>query len=124
MSESVEPIGVEHVVLLRVKEEASLKEIDDFENATRSLTKIPGVESVTVGRTFAESWMDDRRGGYTHALRVYLKSKEDLLVYQDHPFHVDVKKKFIIPIVDSKSSGAIPPILAIDWESHITLSDK
>mmetsp|Transcript_15709 Transcript_15709/g.28573 ORF Transcript_15709/g.28573 Transcript_15709/m.28573 type:complete len:117 (-) Transcript_15709:1421-1771(-) len=100
--------GVDHVVLLKVKEGTTEDEIQRLFEGIRSLNVIPGVVSVTVGPTFCESWMSDRRGGYTHALRIRLASKEALHVYQNHELHAKVIRECIKPILE------IPP-MALDW---------
>ena len=67
---------IEHVVLMKVKASADDEDIKKLVEAVNSLRTIPGVMSITVGPTFAEEWMPDRRDGYTHALSVRLQSKE------------------------------------------------
>ena len=105
--------GVDHVVLLKVKKGTTKSQIQTFNKGIQSLHTIPGVTSVTVGETFAEQWMADRRDGYTLGLRVRLESKEALKSYQDHELHNKVKEDYIAPIVESA--------LAVDWESPLTL---
>ena len=112
--------GVEHVVLLRFKGDTTKEDVDNFVSASKSLLNIPGVLSITVGSSFvSSSWMEDRRRGYTHALRIRLRSKEDLRVYDQHPIHLDVKKNALLPLLDLSNSNTSPPVLAIDWESEV-----
>lgn len=108
--------GVEHVVLLKVKQGTSKKQIQKFKEGINSLSVIPGVVSVSVGETFVERWMADRRGGYTHALAVRLDSKEALKKYQDHELHTQVKEECIAPIAESA--------IAVDWESPLTFGSS
>jgi len=117
--------GVEHVVLLRFKVEATKEDIDNFVAASKKLLEIPGVISITVGSSFVDSsWMDDRRGSYTHALRVRLQSKEDLRIYDKHPIHIEVKKNALLPLLDfNNESFDRPPVLAIDWESEVMIKE-
>ena len=120
----MEEHGVEHIVLLRFGASCTKTDFDTFIEASKGLIKIPGVVSISVGTSFVDmAWMSDRRGGYTHALRVRLKSKADLRVYDTHPIHVDAKKKFL-PLLDSTNSNNGPPILAIDWESEVIHSEE
>lgn len=105
--------GVDHVVLLKVKKGTSKSQIKKFKEGIESLHTIPGVTSVTVGETFAERWMADRRDGYTLGLRVRLESKKALKLYQHHELHTKVKEECIAPIMESA--------LAVDWESPLTL---
>lgn len=67
---------IEHIVLLKAKSDASDEDIKKLVEGTHSLRAIPGVISITVGPTFAEEWMPDRRNGHTHTLSVRLESKE------------------------------------------------
>eukprot|EP00984_Skeletonema_dohrnii_P015095 scaffold6461_cov101-Skeletonema_dohrnii-CCMP3373.AAC.1 len=105
---------IEHIVLLKVKPEASDEDIKKLIEGAQSLRTIPGVISITVGSTFAEEWMPDRRNGHTHTLSCRLQSKEALRVYQDHPLHAQVKKECMLPVL------AGPP-MAVDYESVVVL---
>lgn len=105
--------GVEHIVLLRVKPGTTKSQIKKFKEGIETLHTIPGVTSVTVGETFAERWMQDRRDGYTLGLRVRLESKKALQSYQDDELHTKVKQECIAPIAESA--------VAVDWESPLVL---
>lgn len=52
---------VEHIVLLKFKDDSREEDIQRFYDGVTSLKAIPGVLSITVGKTFCESWMPDRR---------------------------------------------------------------
>ncbi len=108
---------IEHVVLLKVKSNASDDELKAFVEGVQSLKAIPGVISITVGSTFVEEWMPDRRNGHTHTLSCRLESKDALRIYQDHPLHEKVKKESIVPILAG-------PLLAVDYESVVVLGDS
>jgi hypothetical protein len=54
---------IDHIVLLKVRKDATDDEIGRMRQATLSLKAIPGVISITVGATFVEEWMADRRNG-------------------------------------------------------------
>jgi hypothetical protein len=54
---------IDHIVLLKVRDDASEEDIEKMRQGVLSLKAIPGVLTVTVGRTFAEEWMPDRRNG-------------------------------------------------------------
>ena len=108
---------IEHIVLLKVKPDTTDDDVKKLIEGAQSLKRIPGVISITVGSTFAEEWMPDRRNGHTHTLSVRLQSKDALKVYQDHPFHSQVKKECMLPIL------AEPPV-AVDYESVVVLSDS
>lgn len=47
-----------------------------------------------------------RHKGYTHCLLVRLKDQASLAVYQDHPAHLALKKRLLMPNVDSVLAGA------------------
>ena len=100
---------MDHVVLLKVKPGATEAEIQNLIDGAKSLVAVPGVESVSVGPTFVEEWMSDRRAGITHAISVRLQSKDALRSYQDHPLHVSVRDTIFKPLLTG------PPI-AVDWE--------
>jgi hypothetical protein len=54
---------IDHIVLLKVRDDASEGDIEKMRQGVLSLKAIPGVLTVTVGKTFAEDWMPDRRNG-------------------------------------------------------------
>jgi hypothetical protein len=96
-------------VLLKVKQGTSKSQIKKFQEGILSLHAVPGVTSVSVGESFVERWMADRRDGFTLGLCVRLESKKALKEYQDHELHTKVKEECIAPIAESA--------IAIDWES-------
>lgn len=54
---------IDHVVLLKVKEDALEKDVERMKQGVLALKVIPGVLTITVGHTFVEDWMPDRRNG-------------------------------------------------------------
>eukprot|EP00956_Cyclotella_meneghiniana_P037772 scaffold144022_cov67-Cyclotella_meneghiniana.AAC.1 len=78
---------IDHVVLLKVRDDVAEEDIERMRQGVLGLRTLPGVLTITVGKTFAEEWMPDRRNGVTHSLSVRLVSKDALKVYQDHPMH-------------------------------------
>mmetsp|Transcript_8478 Transcript_8478/g.12553 ORF Transcript_8478/g.12553 Transcript_8478/m.12553 type:complete len:114 (-) Transcript_8478:254-595(-) len=100
---------VDHIVLLKVKPDATEAEIQNLIDGAKSLEEIPGVISVSVGPTFVEEWMSDRRAGITHGISVRLQSKEALRSYQDHPLHVSVRDGVFKPLITDAP-------IAVDWE--------
>lgn len=107
---------IDHIVMLKVRSDATKKDIDRLIEGTSTLKAIPGVITITIGPTFVEEWMADRRGGHTHVLSVRLESKEALKVYQDHDLHAKVKSELIAPILDG------PPV-AVDYESAVIVGN-
>ena len=61
---------IDHILLLKVGKNALEDDISRFRQATLSLKAIPGVIPITVGATFAEDWMDDRRNGKMTAPKI------------------------------------------------------
>ena len=95
---------VEHIVLLRWKDDASPEAIDRVMAELRGLKdKIPGIVDLSCGANFSE-----RGKEYTHALVVRLKDRAALEAYGPHPEHQRVLKEFLNPI---RADG-----LAIDYE--------
>ena len=107
---------IEHIVLLKVKPDASDAETKKLVDGVQSLRTIPGVLSITFGPTFAEEWMPDRRSGHTHTLSCRLESKDALRVYQNHPLHNKVKKE-LMPVL-------LGPPMAVDYESVVVLGEN
>jgi hypothetical protein len=107
---------IDHIVLFNARPDATDDAIKRFIDGANSLKVLPGVISISVGSTFAEEWMLDRRDGITHTLSVRLKSKDALKVYQDHPFHIKVKTESILPLL------AAPPV-AVDYEAVVVLGE-
>mmetsp|Transcript_2852 Transcript_2852/g.3754 ORF Transcript_2852/g.3754 Transcript_2852/m.3754 type:complete len:113 (-) Transcript_2852:441-779(-) len=103
--------GIDHVVLLKIKDDATTEQVSNVLNMANDMVSIPGVLSISWGTSFVEDWMADRRQGFTHAICVRLESKEALRVYQDHPQHLTVKGE-LAKIFE------MPP-MAIDWESTL-----
>uniref|UniRef100_A0A7S4K471 Stress-response A/B barrel domain-containing protein n=1 Tax=Odontella aurita TaxID=265563 RepID=A0A7S4K471_9STRA len=102
--------AVEHVVLLKVKAEATEDDIEKLMNGAKSLHAIPGVLTVSVGKVFVEDFMEDRTQGHNYVLAVRLSSKDALKSYKDHPDHLKVIKECLAPILSA-------PPLAVDWVS-------
>jgi glyceraldehyde-3-phosphate dehydrogenase/erythrose-4-phosphate dehydrogenase len=108
-------VGVDHVVMLKLKPDVTEDQVDALTKATSTLIEIDGVVTVTGGRVFVEDWMQDRRSdvSITYGLRVRLASKDDLKVYQNHALHLKVIKENIAPLLAG-------PVIAFDWESDET----
>ena len=66
---------------------------------------------VSIGRTFTT----DRAKGYTHGIRVRLRSKDSLAVYAKHKIHVAFKKDHIVPLLDRSKED---PVCAVDFVSR------
>ena len=95
---------VEHLVILKFKEDATQEQLDDFLEDVRELrTKIDGVVDLTAGPNFT-----DRSQGFTHGVCVRFADRSALERYLPHPAHVEVVEKRIKPIVDD--------LIVVDYE--------
>ena len=95
---------LDHIVLLKFKEDTTEEAIKDLENGLLNLHKdIPEIISLTTGENFS-----DRGQGFQRGLVVRLKNKADLEVYSKHPSHQE--------LVTTKIKPAISDIIAIDYE--------
>lgn len=86
---------IEHLVLFQMKATATTADEDKLLAAVGGLTAIPGVVELSCGRNFS-----DRGRGHALALRVLLRTREDLQVYQDHPLHQAALRDAIRPVID------------------------
>lgn len=95
---------VEHLVILKFKQDATQQQIDEFTvNAKGLRDKIDGVVDLTVGANFT-----DRSQGFTHGVCVRFRDRAALEQYLPHPDHVHVVENYIKPIVDD--------IVVLDYE--------
>lgn len=87
---------VEHVVLFKVKGDASPEAIEEMLSSLRDLEgQVPGVVNLTVGTNFS-----DRSKGFTHGLVVRFRDQDALEAYLPHPAHQAAVQDRILPIVD------------------------
>ena len=107
--------GVDHVVLLKVKSEATDQQIQALIDGVNALIRIDGVLSVSIGKVFVEEWMADRTKGHTYALRVRLQDKQALHRYQEDEGHKKLLKEVVAPILSE-----LPPT-AVDFESTLVM---
>jgi len=96
-------LNVDHVVLLRIREDITPEEFGKLVEGANQLNYIPGVLSVKLERTLSEPWMGESdEPGYTHALRVRLSSKNALRGYQNHPIHVGINDHCIKSVTEGR----------------------
>ena len=107
--------GVDHVVLLKVKSDATDQQIQTLIDGVNALIRIDGVLSVSIGKVFVEEWMADRTKGHTYALRVRLQDKQSLHRYQEDEGHKQLLKEVVAPILSE-----LPPT-AVDFESTLVM---
>ncbi|MDC3959968.1 Dabb family protein [Polyangium jinanense] len=90
---------VEHLVILRWKSTASESAKKDAEEAIASLPKqIPGIDAYVGGR---QNSPEAPGRGWDFGFRMTFRDIESRDVYLTHPVHVDVKTRFIEPIMDA-----------------------
>jgi stress responsive alpha/beta barrel protein len=95
---------IEHIVLLKWKDDAAPEAIDRVMAELRGLKdKIPGIVELTCGANFS-----DRAQGYTHGLLVRFKDRVARDGYGPHPEHQRVVQNFLAPIRAD--------ILVVDYE--------
>ena len=107
--------GVDHIVLLKVKSDATDEQIRTLIDGVNALIRIDGVLSVSIGKVFVEEWMADRTKGHTYALRVRLQNKQALYRYQEDEGHKKLLKEVVAPILSE-----LPPT-AVDFESTLVM---
>jgi hypothetical protein len=112
MSSTSTSQGVEHIVLLKVKDNIESSKINTMINEVQSLVTIEQVRHFTVGPLLTNNKTTSTTIpfsdlSYTHLVHSRYESKEDLQIYIDHPNHLNVVKDFIFPICDD--------LLVVDW---------
>ena len=85
---------LDHVVLLKLRDDPLQNNHQQLTNAIASLTTIPGVQDISVGQTYTTQ----RSSGYTHALVARLDHKAALTAYATNTEHLIVKAKIIAAI--------------------------
>jgi hypothetical protein len=79
-------MAVNHTVWMKFRDGVGDAQIGAHLDALRRIEgRIPGVQSLTLGRNFT-----DRANGYTHGLCVVLDDKAALAAYGPHPYHAEV----------------------------------
>ncbi len=85
---------IEHVLLLRWKEDATQEAIATaFAELRKLKDKIPGILDFSCGENFSE-----RAKGFTHGLVLRFADRAALEAYFPHPEHQRVVQKYINPI--------------------------
>lgn len=95
---------IEHLVLLKVKDESTCDAI--IKALNELVSKIDSIKSLSVGKNFC-----DRNKGYQIGLRVTFENKKGLDDYQVHPAHQEVLNTLIKPSLDD--------VIALDYEFNM-----
>ncbi|HLO02317.1 MAG TPA: Dabb family protein [Symbiobacteriaceae bacterium] len=95
---------VEHIVCIKLKPGTTAAiETEIIEGLKALKESVPVVVDLSVGKDFTIT----RNQGYTIGLVVRLRSKADLLIYNDHPNHLPIKKRI---------GELAETVMAIDYE--------
>lgn len=96
---------IEHLVLLKMKPDASAEEAEKMITGLKSLPQsIPAIREFTCGRNTS-----DRSQGFTHGLLVRFESAADLEAYVAHPEHKRVVDECLGPVLDD--------VIVVDYEA-------
>lgn len=95
---------IEHVVLLKVKDNIDQSKVKSMLNGLNGLITLDQVLHLTAGPVIRSR---SSSLNFTHMLHSRYDSKEDLNGYSEHPSHVSVVKEHVLPICDD--------VMAIDW---------
>ena len=109
--------GVDHVLLLKVKQGSTEADMQKFTDGVYSLKSIEGVEAVVAGRILIEPWLQNRLEGFTHYIRIRLESRTSLKNYQSDHLHVQVRDGCIKPILEA-------PPLAVDCDDDLWFAEN
>lgn len=106
MSSTSQGTVVEHVVLVKVKDDTEPTKVNAMVNAMNSLATIDGVKHLTVGPLLRNGPTTTTSGlRFTHMLHNRYNSKEALEVYNKHPSHVNaVRDSFFLSAMTLWSS--------------------
>ncbi|KAL5698210.1 hypothetical protein ACHQM5_029279 [Ranunculus cassubicifolius] len=100
---------IEHIVLLKVKENTDSSKIKPMVDGLKNLSSIETVQHLTVGPVYKNSSQSSFT--FTHILHSRYKSKEDLQTYLAHPDHLGLVKETISPICDD--------MMFLDWVADV-----
>ncbi len=96
---------IEHLVLLKVKPDASVEEAEKMMKGLKSLPRlIPVIRELSCGKNTG-----DRNQGFTHGLLVRFKSAADLETYVDHPEHKRIVDECLTPVIED--------VIVVDYEA-------
>ncbi|KAL5065813.1 hypothetical protein RYX36_027550 [Vicia faba] len=101
---------IEHVVLFKIKEEASESEVESFVEQVNSLISLSEPLHLTMGPLTTIQSFPLSSLNFTHILHTRFSSKEDLHAYAVHPTHVSVVNDNQSLVVDK---------MALDWVTEV-----
>jgi len=87
--------SVIHVVLFKFSDQAKPIQIEQLMSKIKEMKgKVKGIQAISFGHNFSE-----RSKGYTHAASITFTDSIVLKKFLAHPFHQQLVKKFIKPIL-------------------------
>ena len=96
----------EHIVLLKLKSEATKKQIQTLTDALLKMAdEIPGVEEISAGMNNSP---EEKSQGFTYGFIARFTNQEMRDAYLPHPVHRKVAGEYLRPIVDD--------VLVFDYE--------
>lgn len=96
---------IEHLVLLKMKPDASAEEAERMINGLKNLAqRIAAIRELTCGKNTS-----DRSQGFTHGLLVRFECAADLEAYIAHPEHQHVVEECLRPIMED--------VIVVDYEA-------
>ncbi|XP_062087053.1 stress-response A/B barrel domain-containing protein UP3-like [Humulus lupulus] len=95
---------IEHIVLLKVKDDTEPSKVNAMVNGLRSFKSIEQILHITAGPLLRNR---STTLNFTHMLYCRYGSKDDLKAYSRHPHHISVAKESVLPICED--------VMAVDW---------
>jgi len=96
---------IEHLVLLKMKPDASAEEAERMIHGLKDLAqRIGAIRELTCGKNTS-----DQSQGFTHGLLVRFACAADLEAYITHPEHQRVVEECLGPVVDD--------VIVVDYEA-------
>lgn len=91
--------GVNHIILLWLKDPSNLKQQQQIIDATRSLEQIPGVINIRVGTVMSSKRpiVDD---SFNIGIHMLFADKSAMQQYVNHPEHTKTVSSAIMPFVE------------------------
>ena len=97
---------VEHIVLLKLKSEATEQQIQTLTDALLKMAdEIPGIEEISAGMNNSP---EGKSEGFNYGFIVRFSNQEARDAYLPHPVHHQVAGEYLRPIVDD--------VLVFDYE--------
>ena len=105
-----------HVVLFKIKEDATANDIHKFYYGLSLLSKIKHVQQIKYGSATEKFYQNYalRNAEYNHVLLVTFHDSAGLEYYDKNALHEEIKAQYIIPLLDKSKNT---PVIAVDYKS-------